>query len=154
MVRAKENPGRAIAVVGPPDVGKTVLCNCLRALSYGVNGLTIFIPRVNPDNDGSPIMYHDYDFYKQTLRPEAEWTDELRAEVVRVVENSRKACDLIILPTGGRITDDLRQTLARCTHSVLLLPPTCPEDLGPRVAGVRAVRSRVRDHGGTSGSRG
>jgi CRISPR-associated protein Csx3 len=122
----KAMPGRvnAVAFVGPPHSGKSVL---LRAVYRDLqNRLPIdqfqrevFLIRACPDNEG--LYFSDIPADRiATLHYKSNWDEAFAAEICQNLENLGKTKRLLLADLGGKIDHYTQQILNRCTHAVIV----------------------------------
>ena len=119
---APENP-MTIALIGPPNSGKTVfmyaLFNKLLTLNPVFVHRNYYIIKGNPDGGGlwSANMP---DNLLQFIRNKYDYIPAFVADVIEQIKKTSRIKKIIFVDCGGKISDENKQILSKCTHAILV----------------------------------
>jgi len=112
-----------IALIGPPNTGKTCLREGLRKALSQYQNLDYYIISGCPDGDGAwhSETFQNHPELAKQLKEEykAKFTPEfakLKARDIEVIKNQ-----LLIFDVGGQITEDNKIIMKQATHAIILV---------------------------------
>ncbi len=114
---------KIIAFIGPPHSGKSVFMYALfnqllvRHESLFLNKAMII--KGCPDGEGRFSNEAPHELVK-IIRRKWAWTSEFEAQVIDDIENTKKSKEIIFVDMGGKIADNTRRILQKCTHAVIV----------------------------------
>jgi len=114
---------RAVAVIGPPHSGKSVLVyaltKALRAQLGQEGQREVFVLRACPDGEGDWFAEGDPNIVS-TLRYKGLWDEDFVAKIVSSIQNLKQNKSLLLVDCGGKI-DRYNQTILNvCTHALIV----------------------------------
>ncbi|MCS6805505.1 MAG: CRISPR-associated ring nuclease Crn3/Csx3 [Acidobacteriota bacterium] len=115
---------KAIAFLGPPHSGKSVLMNALRIKMQEVLPAEKFqrdfyVLRACPDGEGDWFNEIPQEV-AMTLRYKNRFDDEFVNQICQALEQLRQQKQLLLVDCGGKIDRKNQRILNRCTHAVIV----------------------------------
>ncbi len=110
--------GLAIAIVGVPHSGKSVLTRALFELTSDLP--YVFRQEANPDGEGMYYQNVKNAEYIARIRHKWPFTSDLAESYYRHILEYRKHLNILWVGLGGRPSDQSERTLQACTHAILL----------------------------------
>ncbi len=108
--------GIKLAIIGPPNSGKSVFENSLRTY-YDTSDCYVF--RASPDGEGQWFHKNYNQPQAMEYRKKGEYSEDYVEDVSEAIE-SWDGGKLLIIDTGGKMTDELAAILKNATHSIIL----------------------------------
>lgn len=120
----KSTKCKVIAIVGPPNSGKTVFTNFLLEAIKDKIGTEHFMNNVykihaNPDGEGDWISELDEET-RIRLRNKKIFDEEFTELMLRSIENTKNVKKILFIDCGGRIDKKNNLILSKCTHSIIV----------------------------------
>ncbi|CAN5765016.1 hypothetical protein BH23CYA1_BH23CYA1_24130 [soil metagenome] len=130
-VQQNQSPCPAIAIVGPPNSGKSVFSNALRAsLIRALPDRKTYLHRASWDGEGNWAYEANTPMVEQFIRrnefrihedPEtAKLIPDYYRHHARVVENLRMLSDCVLVDMGGMPQPEKQPLLDQCTHYIII----------------------------------
>jgi CRISPR-associated protein Csx3 len=121
---ARVPTGKAVAFLGPPHSGKTVLVGAVRralrdALPAERYQRDVFVLRACPDGEGDWFADAAADDAR-TLRYKNRFDDDFVRGICEHLDALRAAKPVLLVDCGGRIDRKNQAILNRCTHAVVV----------------------------------
>jgi CRISPR-associated protein Csx3 len=110
--------GYALAVVGPPHSGKSVLVAGFQRLLRRVPRTWVY--RATPDGEGL-WSQESQEEHARHIRHPRQWTGEFRQWNLAAVQLLKQTCDLLFVDTGGKMSADTADLLRLCGKAVILV---------------------------------
>lgn len=119
----------AVAIVGPPNSGKSVLMYALRLalqqrLSPEVYQRRVYVMRACPDGEGDWFSQISAEEGK-LLRYKNAFDDEFVQKAVSELNALKQQKQLLLVDCGGQIDKKNQQILNLCTHGIIVSAQTC-----------------------------
>ncbi len=108
----------AVAVVGPPHSGKSVLVAGFQRLLRRVPRTWVY--RATPDGEGLWSQETAAE-HAQQIRRKHNWTDRFCHWNLAGVQLLKKTCDLLFVDTGGRMSTDTADLVRLCGKAAILV---------------------------------
>lgn len=130
-VRQNQTPCSAIAIVGPPNSGKSVFSNALRQqLIHRLPKYKTYLHRASWDGEGNWAYEANTPMVEQFVRhnefrihenPEtAQLIPDYYRHHARVVKNLRQLSDCVLVDMGGLPQPEKQPLLEECTHYIVI----------------------------------
>lgn len=115
---------KVIAIVGPPNSGKSVLLGALyktlqRRMPADEFQRGVFLVRACPDGEGNWFSEIPQELAK-TFRFKSQWDDVFVEQVCKNLDALVKTKRLLLVDVGRRIDRRNQQIFNRCTHAVIV----------------------------------
>lgn len=108
----------ALAVVGPPHSGKSVLVAGFQRLLRRVPRTWVY--RATPDGEGLWSQESEA-HHAQRIRHKYNWTDQFCEWNLAGVQLLKQTCDLLFVDTGGKMSADTAALVRLCGNAVILV---------------------------------
>lgn len=122
----KENTSKSkvIAIVGPPNSGKTVFTNFLLAAikeKIGTEHYMNDIYKIHANPDGEGDWTNEIEEERRiALRNKKFFDEEFTQKMLRDIENTKNVKKIIFIDCGGRIDKKNNLILSKCTHAIIV----------------------------------
>lgn len=122
--KEKSSKSKVIAIVGPPNSGKTVFTNYLLRVIKEKIGTEHFMNDIykihaNPDGEGDWTTEIDEE-RRKALRNKKMFDAEFTQKMLRDIENTKNVKKIIFIDCGGRIDKKNNLILSKCTHAIIV----------------------------------